>query len=362
MTTRSSVKIRQRADRAFRHRRAPLIVAIVLVGCTGAGAALGSGTHPAPSAYFRAESELTVTAPTQGLQSVAWHTLDHALTLPSLRAEIAQLGGEEISALHVGTLGDPESSLITVYADGASPTQADSLASAAVSVAVNFLRQTVYASTVTRSTFDESTDGWDLGAGIFVLPAQIQQTRQQGHNGPGALAATCPTSGCGPYLVLDRTFLRGTTYTATGWVNAPPSTRMRIVLGSTPRDVAVGATLPGGTGWKRFSVEWTPQDKAPRAVVTFQVMSFGTSRFFIDDVEVGPRTAVEGHVTQNYAPQYRLVVPAAVSGTLSAGDTASWAAGGAGGGLFVGSAAVAAGAAATRRRKRDRAIDRHMAL
>jgi F0F1-type ATP synthase membrane subunit c/vacuolar-type H+-ATPase subunit K len=355
--TGSGAIVHQRVDRQHR-KRAALAIAALIVACTGVGAALGAGTHPSSSAEFRSVSVLEVKASTPALQSVAWHTLGQTLTLPLVRAEIAKLAGQELSALRVGIGGDSESSLVPVYAYATSPTQADALANATASVAVNFLRKPAYASSITRSTFDSSTDGWDVGAGIFVVPAShIAQTNLLAHSGSGSLEVTCLTAGCGPYLVLARTFLRGTTYKASGWVKAPPGIRMRLVLGSTSQDVAVGSTASGTTRWRQFSVEWTPQSEATSAVVTFQVMSRGSSQFNIDDVEVGPRAAVKPGATpptvtsKTSEAQYSVVTPASVSATLDSNDTAVWATGGAGAGLLIGIAAAAAGAAAARRRK-----------
>jgi hypothetical protein len=308
-----------------------------------------------------------VKAATPGLQSVAWHTLGQALTLPLLRAEIAKSAGQEMPVLRIGIRGDPKNSLVAVYADGTSATQADSLADAAASVAVNFLREPARASAVTRSTFDDSTEGWDVGPGIFVVPAnQILQTHRLAHSGSGSLAVTCLAAGCGPYLVLARAFRRGVTYTASGWVKAHPGTRMRIVLGSTPQDVSVGAMTSGTNRWRRLSVGWSPRSKATNAVVTFQVMSSGSSRFNIDDVEVGPQATIKAGASPTDTvkagePQYRVVTPADVSSTLSPDDTAGWAAGGAGAGLLVGIAAAAAGTAAARRRRFIDATDQRAA-
>jgi hypothetical protein len=357
--TGSGAIINQRADPQHR-RRVALAIAALIVACTGVGAALGGGTHPKPAAEFRSESVLEIRASTPALQSVAWHTLGQAFTLPLVRAEIAKLAGQEgqeLSASRIGIRGDPESSLVSVYADAASPTQANSLANAAASVAISFLRKPAYASNITRSTFDSSTDGWDVGAGVFVVPtSHIAHTNLLAHSGSGSLEVTCLTAGCGPYLVLARTFMRDTTYEASGWVKAPPSTRMRIVLGSTSQDVSVGATTSGTSRWRRLSVEWTPHSEASSAVVTFQVMSPGSSRFNIDDVEVGPRAAAKlgatpTDTTKASKAQYSVVTSAGVSGILNSDDTAIWAAGGAGAGLLVGIAAAAAGTAAARRRK-----------
>jgi len=85
-------------------------------------------------------------------------------------------------------------------------------------------------------------------------------------------------------------------------------------------------------------------------------MSPGSSRFNIDDVEVGPQTAVKPGATptatsKGSEAQYSVVTPAGVSSTLSPDDTAAWAAGGAGAGLLIGIAAASAGIAAAHRRR-----------
>jgi hypothetical protein len=362
--TGSGATVDQRADRPH-GRRVALAIAALIVACTGVGAALGAGTHARAPTKFRSVSVLEVRASTPALQSVAWHTLGQALTLPLVRTEIAKLAGQELSGLRVGVGGDPESSLVPVYAYATSPTQADALANATASVAVDFLRQPAYASSITRSTFDGSTDGWDVGHGIFVVPAShIVQTDLLAHNGSGSLAVTCLIAGCGPYLVLARTFLRGTTYRASGWVKASPGTRMRLVLGSTPQDVSVGVTTSGTKRWRRLFVDWTPQSGAASAVVTFQVMSSRSSQFNIDDVEVGPQKldATSPTVTPKASKaRYSVVTPANITGTVDSDDTAIWAVGGAGAGLLVGIAAAAAGIAAARGRRLRGAAGRHSA-
>lgn len=351
MTTTSDVVASDPTDVSRGGHRALLVVAL-LVACVGVGAAIAAAINPAPSADFRAESVVAVAAKPE-FQPVAWRTLGQVFALPEVRAAIARGSGVEPSDLRMGTLGDPRSSLITIYADGTSAGQAVRLATTATSVAINFLRQTVYPAPISRSTFDESTEGWDIGNGIFVFPpTQIQQTRAVGHGSAGALTASCAASGCGPYLVLERTFRRETAYQAVGWVKAASSTRLRIVLGSTPQDVAVGATVAGAGSWRRLSVTWIPQGNASRAVVTFQVMSRGASQFDVDDVEVGTREAIRTGAAQARAVQYRVVSGPAATSTLGAGDTALWAAGGAIAGLLVGAAGAAAALAAARKGRR----------
>jgi hypothetical protein len=338
--------------------RSSLIITSLVVACVGVGAALGAGLHPA-SSVVRAQSELTVSTPTAGLQPIAWHTVGQVLRLPALRAQIAQLGGEEASSLRVGTLGDPRSSLITIYADASSGAQAQLLANSAASVAVNFLRQTVQAEPVIRSTFEQSSEAWDLGAGIYVLrPNEIRQTHGAAHGGAGSLEVACVTvvtGGCGPYLRLERRLTKGSAYLATGWVKAQPGTRIRLVLGSTPQDVAVGPIASGGAGWKQLSVTWVPQGESNLAVMAFQVMSLGRSRFAIDDVVVGPQPQVQ-HATRPPAnvTHYETILPATSATTLDTAHTGAWAAGGAAAGLLAGVAAAAA-ATAARRRPRKRA-------
>jgi hypothetical protein len=231
-----------------------------------------------------------------------------------------------------------------------------------MSVGLNFARQTVYPAAIARSTFDESTEGWDLGTGIFVFaPSQILRTPALGHAAAGALTATCPAAGCGPYLVVTRAFRQDTQYMALGWVKAPRNTRLRIVLGSRPQDVAVGPTVAGTGVWRRLSVPWTPRSKASAAVVTFQVTSRGASRFNIDDVEIGSREAIRSGASPAGAASYRVVSDPTVTGTLGAGDTGAWAAGGAVAGLLVGLAGAAAAIAATRNRRREEEVTREAA-
>jgi hypothetical protein len=340
------------------HGHAGLVITSLLVACVALGAALGAGIHPA-SSLVRSESQLSVVAPTASLQPIAWHTVGQVLKLPALRAQIAQLGGIETTALHIGTSGDPQSSLITVYGDASNGPQAELLANSAASVAVNFLRQTIGATALTRSTFEESSESWDLGAGMFVLPPrQINPTRAVAHAGVGSLEVSCLTlvvGGCGPYLRLERAFVVGRAYEAAGWVKAPTGARLRIVLGGSPRDVAVGATTNGGAHWKRLSVTWVPQSSGNLAVAVFQVMSLGAAHFNVDDVEIGPQAVIHhGETAPAHVTVYKTIIPATASKTLGSGHTAEWAAGGAGAGLLVGAAAAAAASAASRRRDRRR--------
>jgi hypothetical protein len=330
------------------------MVGAFLVACIGIGAALAADINPAPSARFRAEAVVAVAAAKPEFQPVAWRTLGQVLELAQVRAEIARSAGVEPSAVRIGTLGDARSSLITVFADGKSPSQAALIAGTATSVSLNFLRQTVYPAAIARSTFDQSTEAWDLRAGVFVFaPSQLLQTRALGHAAAGALTATCPAAGCGPYLVVTRAFHRDTPYVAVGWVKAPRRTRLRIVLGSTPQDVAVGPTLAGTGRWRRLSVTWRPGAKASQAVVALQVISRAATRFNIDDVRVGPRDAIRRGASPVGAAKYTVVSDPALAGTLGAGDTAAWTAGGAIAGLLVGLAGVAAALAAARTRRRE---------
>jgi hypothetical protein len=337
------------------HGRTPVGFVAFLVVCATAGAALGAGAHPQPADRFRASAVVAVNASTPALQSVTWHTFARAIELPALRAQIAALVGQDASALRIGSRGDAQSSLITVYADASTPARADKAANTAVTVALEFLRDTVLGSTVADSTFEESTEGWDQGPGVYVLPPQqLQRTALLAHSGSHALAVTCMTvvvGGCGPYLVMSRPFQRGIAYTARGWIKAPRSTRVRLVLGSTPQDVAVGATTAGGNKWKLVTVNWTPRTAVTHAVTTFQIMSIGASRFYVDDIEVGPLEAVQRGVSPGGARgPYRAILPATATPLAQDAHTALWTAGGAGGGLVIGGIALTAGLAAARKR------------
>jgi hypothetical protein len=305
---------------------------------------------------------LTVRAPTAGLQPIAWRTVGQALQLRALRAKIAQQTGETASKLRVGATGNPQSSLLTVYADAKTDAEARLVANSAASVAVNFLLQSVGGATVTRSTFEHSSESWDVGTGIYVLPAnRIGPTAAVTHSGAGSLEVDCVTlvtGGCGPYIRLEKEFRKGRAYSAVGWLKAQPGKRIRLVLGSTPQDVAVGATATGDSRWKRLSVTWVPQRSADLAVAAFQVMSVGPSHFYIDDVDVGPQSAI-AHETApaGGVTRYETILPAETSRALGSGHTAEWAAGGAAAGLLIGAAAAAAATAASRKRARRLAAE-----
>jgi hypothetical protein len=324
-----------------------------LVLSVGAGAAIAAGTHRARSSY-RAEAQLTVRAAPGESQQVAWHTLAQALDVARVRQQVAQAGGQQAPEVQVGTRGDPRSALITIYAVGETSAQAQLLANAAAFAAPTFLRETVAPPAVLRSTFEQSSEGWNLGGGLYVLPPeQARPVRTTPHTGAGALEVTCTTvviGGCGPFLRINRAFLRDTTYETVGWVKGATKPRLRIVLGSTPRDVAVGETVHATAHWRRLAVRWIPQRDVNVARVAFQVMSRGTSRFEIDDVQVGARTAIV-HATapERRTAQYATVLPATSATLLTSHDTGAWAGGGAAGGLLVGGAAALAFVTARRR-------------
>jgi hypothetical protein len=326
----------------------PAAIAGVLLACIGLGAAIGAGLHPAASAHFRAEAQLAAITSNPAEEPVVWHTFRQALTVASVRTNVARTAGVEPSELRIGMGGDPQSSLITVYAYGDSADQADLLANTAAAAGVNFLSQSVYAPPVVTSTFDESSEGWDVGPGIFLLPPNpSQQTRALGHARPGALTAMCTNrlaGDCGPYLSIPRPFLRGVTYTAAGWVQTQPGVRIRLVLGSSAGNVAVGAISSGTSQWQRLSVQWLPRSNSSKAVAAFQVMSVGTSHLAIDDVEVGPRAVVQrSGFGARQAPHFKTVLSAESRSVLDSSKTTAWAIGGAGAGLLVGVAALVAG-------------------
>ena len=339
---------------SWRERRG-LLATVFIVVCVGVGAAVGAGIHPTTST-FRAESSLSVNGEEAGLHTTSWHTAAQALRLAPLRTRIARLTGESASSLRVDAAGDPQSALITVVGEAATAAQAELLANSATTVTVSFLRQASQGSTVSRSGFDHSSEAWDLGSGLYVLaPRRTASTRAPAHTGAGSLEVECNTlvvGGCGPYLRLEGAFHAGVSYEASGWVDAPPATRLRLVLGSTPQDVAVGATRRGNSRWRPVSVTWSPQADHDLAVAAFQVMSVGTTRFHIDDVVIGPRSLVQrGASPAASRVRYETVLPASSAMRLYNGDTGAWAAGGAGAGLLVGAVALAAAGQARRRRE-----------
>jgi hypothetical protein len=344
----------------WRERRG-LLAAAFIVACVGLGAALGAGIHPTSSS-FRAASSVSVSGEEAGLHATSWRTAAQALRLAPIRVQIARLTGESASSLRVGVTGDPQSALITVVGDAATPSQAELLANSAATVTVNFLRQAGQGSTVNRSSFEHSSEAWNLGSGLYVLtPRRVASTRTPAHSGTGSLEVECDTlvtGGCGPFLRIEGAFHAGVTYEATGWFDARPATRLRLVLGSTPQDVAVGATLRGNSRWQPVSATWTPRVDRDLAIAAFQVMSLGTSRFHIDDVVIGPRSTLQrGARPAPSTVRYETVLPATSAERLYNGDTSAWAAAGAGAGLLVGAVALAAASQARRRRETGEDVD-----
>jgi hypothetical protein len=335
--------------------RTGLLAAALIVVCVGVGAALGAGIHPTTTS-FHSEAAISVNGESASLHPTSWHTAAAALQLPGVRASIARLSGETGGGLRVAATGDPQSALITISGQAATPAQAELLANSAATVVVGFLRQASQGSTTTHASFAQSTEAWGLGSGIYVLPpTRITHVRSPSHGGAGSLEAVCNTSvigGCGPYLRIEGAFHKGRVYEARGWVKAPASTRLRLVLGSSATDVGVGATVRGGAPWKQLTVTWAPRSDVTTAITAFQVMSLGRARFYIDDVSVGARgKPAPSEAGTARAPRFETVLPASSAGRRLQGDTAAWAAAGAGAGLLVGCAALAAAASAARRRR-----------
>jgi hypothetical protein len=297
------------------------------------------------------------------LHPTSWHTAATALRLPGVRSSIARVAGVEPHLLRVGTTGEPQSAVITVYGEGATPEQAILVANSAATATVGFLRQVAEGAISVRSGFALSSESWDLGSGVYVLrPSVTTHRRSPAHGGPGSLEVLCnsPVSGgCGPYVRIEGAFRKGETYDATGWIKAPPKSRIRLVLGSTPNDVAVGAQSESRAGWQRLAVSWIPHNQTSTAVAAFQLITLGQTRFIIDDVSVAQRKTAgrhrAGHTT---SPEIETLLPATSARRHYEGSTGAWAAGGAGAGLLIGLAGVAAAEAARRRRRDVRGPDR----
>jgi hypothetical protein len=158
--------------------------------------------------------------------------------------------------------------------------------------------------------------------------------------------------GCGPFVRLEQTVFKGHEYEGSGWVNASPQTRLRLVLGSRAQDVAVAETVRGRPGWRRLAVPWIPAKSASQAVMAVQIMSVGTTTLRIDDFEFGPRAGGAGGVGvgRSSTAHYEVVVPATTASSLGHANTGAWAGAGAAAGLLVIALALAAARAAARRR------------
>jgi hypothetical protein len=273
---------------------------------------------------------------------------------------VAALTGESESSLRIGTSGNPESSLITIYADGQSPQTAEFTANSTAAAAVSFLKENLAGQTVARFPLDHSAEGWDSGAGIYLLPPERSRVAAApAHSGAGALEVTCRVivaGGCGPYLALERPVFKSHLYEASGWVQAARPTTVRLVMGSTPADVAVGETVRAGGDWRRISVQWIPHSTVSHFVVAVQIMALGAATLRVDDFEVGPRTGQRASVSApSTGPpaQYETVVPATSAAALGGRNTGVWATAGAAAGLLIAIAALAAARSADRRRQQS---------
>jgi hypothetical protein len=259
--------------------------------------------------------------------------------------------------LRLGTRGNPQSSLITIFADAGTSGSAEFVANSAASAAVNFLKEDLDSGAVARFPLDHSAEGWDTGAGIYVLPPGVTKPGvNPAHAGEGSLEATCKVlvvGGCGPYSRLERPAFKGRVYEASGWVQALHPVSLRLVMGSSPTDVAVAETVRVGTVWRHITVQWIPHAGTSAFVAAVQIMSVGEATLRVDDFEIGPRAGLRGASGTPATPppaKYETVVPATSAVADGGVDTGTWAAGGAAAGLLVAAAALAAARAAKRRK------------
>lgn len=276
------------------------------------GAAAGALLHPSADDRFRAEAVLAIeSSPTSSLErrEAAWRRVAAAVRLPVVlsaanRAIGAQDGGSSLAG-RVSALGDPRSSLVRVRARATSQEQADRLADAATRVAIETATRAstgppVRATPNTAFDFETSREGWGRARSAFNLPPRSVTLQRGGaRSGRQSLRVECPQNkdGCGPAVVVDAAFNRGTAYTATAYARKPAgrSARLRMVMGANPADLATGRYVVVSRRWMPLRVRWTPQRSDFSAEIGLQAAG-GAATFNVDGVELFDRTTSSASV------------------------------------------------------------------
>lgn len=324
----------------------------VVAGCAGLGAVVGVVTDPTPPVRYRAQVDVRVDAASPARQAVAWRTLRAAAQTAQVREAVntaVVAGGASVS---IRVTGDSESGLLSLQTEASSQPRASAAANAAAAAAVAYGEMVGGGPGAPRQfSFEGSLDGWGLGKGLFVFPPmQLALTTAVAHTGRRSLSANCLAAGCGPFVRLEQPYRGQVAYRAMGWIRATPSTRLRLVLGSTADDVNVSRTVSVGPRWRRLEVRWTPRQDARLAITAFQLRSSGATHLNVDDVSVGPVGPTKAATpSPGVGDRYSVLAPAVSAGVLK-GKAGPWALGGAATGFLVGLAAAGAGAAAGRRR------------
>ena len=361
----------------------------MLVVLTVAGAVLGATLGIAPSERFVAEAAVAVQLDPEAvdvaqLQSVQWRTAATTALLPVvLRAAAQSLApAPELKTVQerVSIAGSPGSSVLRIQARDRSVTAANALATAVGRETVLFLRRVsrtnLRSTNRTQSfTFDRGLDGWSrIGSLFAVPPTRLARDESAQQGGTHSLRVVCgPTRGCGPHVGIQRTFVASSRYRATIYARAAesigPAARVRLVLGTSGRDIAAGTSFSlSSTRWQLLTVRWAPAANSDGAELAVQSTSRGPATFFLDTATVAEsienvdrrvQLAADAQSRRQRARRvaqgdsYVLLGAASPAGEIQA-DTLGWTIGGALLGLLMGGAGLAATELARRRQHTQR--------
>ncbi len=274
------------------------------------GASVGAVVQPAVGDRYRAEAVVAIPsspASGPGFRESPWQTFAAAVRLPvvlgAAKQDIASPDGVTTLAKRVSVVGDPRSSLVRVRARGVSQAQADRLADADARFAGEAATKAAAQSQVPASAnisfdFESSREGWGATRSIFNLPPRsVRLQRGAARSGQQSLRAECPQSesGCGPTVALDAAFNVGAVYTATAYVRTLGGrfSRLRLVLGANPADVATSRAVVVSRRWRRLEVRWTPQTAGFRAELGVQTVGAGAT-FGVDAVDLFDSSSPSG--------------------------------------------------------------------
>lgn len=339
----------------------------------------------APAERFFAEAVIVVqpdpeTTDVAGLHDVQWRSATSTALLPAVLQTAAQSVGlpPDLTSLQerVSVTGSSKTFLIRIRARDTSTVAAAALATAVAQQTVLFLQRVSRASLQgtnrTKSfSFDGGLNGWSRTNSLFaVAPTRASRDLSAQQAGTGSLRVDCGESvGCGPHTRVRRPFDAASRYRATIYARVPETSdtpvRVRLVLGSSARDIAAGTSVTlTSERWQLLAVRWTPSENASSAEVAVQTTSSGSTTLLLDSATVAEdnpnvdRRVQQAADARSLRQRVRRVAQGdnyAVLGSASpAGqigpDTLWWTLGGGVLGLLMGIFALAAADLARRRK------------
>ncbi|HWH23660.1 MAG TPA: hypothetical protein VNW68_02080 [Candidatus Limnocylindria bacterium] len=285
--------------------RGAFIASAILLTCTGA--AVGAGSAPKPDLRFGAEATIAVRRDTV---VVAPHQLQvapyaSAVTAPQVIAAARGVAGSRRSVAEIAhdlaVVAKPGRQVVLVRARDTSPAAATALVNALATGAVEHVLDSSFLSSGGAHVLGEFEDGglgrWGASTSAFALPPRdLRSVAGPARFGSGKLRVTCPaTRPCGASVRVYGSFRRRSTYRAEGWVrSAAGRTGVRVVLGSSVSNHAVGDARRVSPSWRRVETSWTPTRHAVWADVIFRTTAADESPFEIDGVRLlrqSPRDA-----------------------------------------------------------------------